>query len=70
LVSSDRLRDAPRVFVMKPDFPQPAGSCDNRTRATLDPPLPAAGGLFDRRPRVRPVGDKHGFNHSGHGFDG
>src|SRR6185369_8197946 len=36
-----------RAFVMEPGFPSRAGSCEDCRRETLDPPLPAVGGLFD-----------------------
>jgi hypothetical protein len=53
---------------MEPGFPSWAEICENHSREALDPPLPAAGGLFDRRPRICPArgAGKRGFN----GIDG
>jgi hypothetical protein len=58
---------------MEPGFPSWAGSCENHPRETLDPPLPAAGGLFDRGPRICPArgaGDRESNGIDGHGLDG
>lgn len=44
-----------RGFVMELGFPSWAGLCEVVPRETLDPPLPAAGGLFDRGPRICPA---------------
>ena len=62
-----------RAFVMEPGFPLWAGSCENHPRETLDPPLPAAGGLFDRRPRICPArgaGERESNGIDGYGLHG
>jgi hypothetical protein len=42
-----------RGFVMELHFQSWAGLCDTIPRDTFDPPMPAAGGLFDRKPLDR-----------------
>ena len=62
-----------RAFVMEPGFPLWAGSCENHPRETLDPPLPAAGGLFDRWPRICPArgaGERESNGIDGYGLHG